>query len=512
MQNIALSNYPLLGAITAREDAFVHIGQGIEVLVPKGAKSGDAWELKLTPFTTPKHLDHTILGHNLFIASNQEILSQIQGNLVVTPNEASATFNIPNTAAKCVQDYRTNMVEAFFNHIFVVRGRTLLWTDLDNVWEWQPHPTNEADFRIIEWESCDATGLARSSDNLYLHFPNAIYEVTYVGKPTIVRITAKVHGIGAVTPRSLVVHNNIQFFIGSDNFYVWSPDVGLNAIGKDVWKKFIAVRGPLNAIWAYVDQRNNEICWVSDSRVWAFNFLEKHWAIYSTDGILDHASSTWTDPTPGIVAGSEWPTIIDKVSVVGLENLWVTENAVVREQRWNDPLTGCISMSIPFLETDDISYEDQHFEKRTDLVLVDAKSQHPWVGLRVRVSGRNFITHGSRWVDCGLWTQRLPQHQLNFPAVSGKVLKFRFELVDCLAWNGLLPNGGLQLNGIHLDIANGEIIMDGRRNDFLGHQFICADGTQSLAEVVAGQRSGFFEINSWGERVILPSEVYGPDK
>jgi hypothetical protein len=86
-------------------------------------------------------------------------------------------------------------------------------------------------------------------------------------------------------------------------------------------------------------------------------------------------------------------------------------------------------------------------------------------------------------------------------------------LVDSLSWNGLLLNGGLQLNGIPLDIANGQIIMDGSREDFLGRQFVTLDGTRTLEEMCAGPKVGFFELNSWGERVDLPPQLaVGPDK
>ena len=514
MQNIALSNYTLPGAITVREDAFAHIGLGVEVLIPKGAKSGDSWELTIEPYRTPLALAFTTQGHDLFITSPSELLSKIQGNLVLTPNETIATINLPNKPATVVPNYRSSMLVSFFNHLFLVRDRTLIWTDLDNVWEWQPAQTNEADFRTLEWESYDSTGLIRCADLLYVHFPNAIYEVTYVGKPTVVRIVAKVHGIGNITPRALVVHNNIQFFIGSDNFYIWSTETGLNAIGRDVWKRFVAIRGDIQDIWSYVDQRNNEICWVSGTRIWAFNFLEKHWSIYSTDGILSHATSPWNPPTPGITTDlPELPSTISPVLPNGVENLWVTEKAICREHRYGEELTKCLPFSQPFLETDDISYEDQHFVKRVDLLMIDARSQHPWVGVRVRISGRDFITHPSRWINCGLWTQQLKQKQIDFPAVAGKVLKFRFELVDSLSWNGLLPNGGLQLNGIPLDIANGQIRMDGSREDFLGRQFGTLDGTQTLEEVCAGPKIGFFELNAWGERVDLPAQLtVGPDK
>jgi hypothetical protein len=517
METRVLSNEFVMNATFTPNDAFVSIGYGIEVMLPKDAKSGDSWVLHIEPYKTPKHLASTVQGKDLFITSEQQILSQIQGNLVLSPNDTKQVVNLPNRAPQAQLNHRSSSLVSFFNHLFLTKGRTLWWTDLDNVWEWLPHPHSEADFRTIEWETENITGLVRSEDKLFVHFPTAIYHVAYVGKPTIINIQGRVHGVGCVTPRALVVHNSIQFFLGSDNFYLWSIDTGLNVIGQDVWKRFVRSRGPLEETWAYIDLRNNEICWVSGDYIWAFNFIEKHWQKYSTDGIVDHASAPWSLPYPAL---DETLSTIDQDQIDGLENLFVTEQAVCREARANDPLVKCLEFSQPYLESDDITYGDLHLVKRCDLVMLDMRTNFPWAGVRVRLSGRDFVSHPSRWVDCGLWTQNHFGKQIDFRAVAGKVLKFRFELEDGLQWNLLLPNGGLSLNGKRLDIANGEIIMNGSRCDFLGRQFQVLNGTQSLGELSSQtignpellNHLGFAELNAWGERVDLPQSLVGPDK
>jgi hypothetical protein len=473
-------------------------------MLPVGAKSGDSWLITIEHFKTPTPLTHTTQGRETYITSSAELLSQLQGNLVSCPNDTKQTFKHHNREPISQPNHRSDMLVSFFNHLFLVKGRTLWWTDLDNPFEWSPHPHNEADFRIIEWETENATGLVRAADKLYLHFPNAIYEVSYVGKPSIVTIVAKVHGIGCITPRALVVHNTVQFFIGTDSFYAWSPETGLASIGQDVWNRFISQRGPLSETWAYVDQRNNEICWVSGPNTWAFNFIEKHWQKYSTDGILSHTSMPWQSPV------GSGPTI-GKDQIDGLENLWVTDGVVCREARAGDDISQCAVMTQPYLESDDITYGDLHFSKRCDLVMLDMRTDFPWLGVRVLLSGRDFVSHPSQWVDCGLWTQELPGKQVDFKTVAGKVLKFRFELVDSLHWDGLLPNGGLSLNGKALDVADGEITMDGSRNDFRGRQFLQLDGTQTIGQT-SEVMLGYAELNAWGERIDLPQTLIGPDK
>lgn len=517
MQTKVLSREFITGAITAPEGCFVSIGQGLEVFVPNGAKSGDEWVIEIKPYKTPVHLAHTQQGRELFVTSERQLLAQINNNLVIFQNDTKQVVNLPNRPPQAQLDHRSNQLVSYFNHLFLVKGRTLWWTDLDNPWEWIPHPHNEADFRKIEWQTQDATGLVQSADKLYLHFPSAIYEIVYVGKPTLVHIVEKVRGLGSVTPRSLVVHNSIQFFMGTDNFYAYSSETGLSAIGQDVWKKFLQLRGPIESTWAYVDQRNNEICWVSGDYMWAFNFLEKHWQKYSAEGIKAQATSAWTLRPSEL---NESLSIIEPDYPDGLENLWVSDGAVMRESRMTDAPEKCVRLQSPMLESDDITYGDLHFVKRCDLMMLDARTEWPWVGFEVWVSGKDYVTHPNAWVFCGLWTQRNRMKQTDFRAVAGKVLKFKFVLRDGFGWNGLLPNGGLSLNGKNLDIANGQIIMDGSRKDFLGRQFICPDGTRTIGELggeligspEVTSRMGFAELNAWGERVDLPQILIGPDK
>ena len=506
MQTKVLTTYPHTNAIAVNSDSFVPIGFGLEVLLPSDAKNGDSWFIDITQYKTNKPLSHTQQNKETIITSEIELISEIQGNLVITPNSTKHVVNLPNRKPINQLDHKSHSIVSFFNHLFLVKGRTLIWSDLDNIWEWQPHPHNEADFRTLEWESNDATGLVRSGDKLYLHFPNAIYEVNYVGKPTVVSIQQRLHGIGAVAPRTIVVHNTIQFFIGTDNFYAYSTESGLSAIGQDVWKEVVLTLGDINKAWAYVDQVNNEICWVLGEYIWAFNFVEKHWCKYSSNGILAHATLPWAEEI------DESATTIEPVKATTIENVFVTSSTVCRNHRFSDGLDQCLEMTVPYLESDDITYGDLHFVKQVDLLMIDARVQFPWTGFRVFVSGKDFVSHPNNWIDCGLWTQEHESKQLDFKRVSGKVLKFKFVLEDGLFWNGLLPNGGLSLNGERLDIANGEIIMDGSRSDFLGRQFTSLDGTTTLGELYDGPKLGFVEFNAWGERVDLPQSLVGPDK
>lgn len=513
MNHIAISPNQHTGATFSKSDFFTPIGYGLEVALPRECNSGDEWLLHIEPLKTDRHLAHTFLTDNLFVASESEILSTVNGNLLFSPNEAVQSVVLPNTPPTIQKNFRSNMIEEFFGHIFVAKGRTLHWTDLHNTWEWTPHPHNEADFREFEWERFNISALVRLGDSLFVHFPNAFYEVVYTGKPTIIRMEAKVHGVGCVTPRALVAHTTIQFFLGPDNFYLWSPYHGLQVIGQDIWHKFIKDNTDSSKVWSFVNKKHNEICWVTDNFIWAFNFEEKHWQKYSKDSLSDQTSVSWTNnPLTINNSPADTDSVIEEVFPNMIENISVLPNAICRDHRGTEELSACVEMTVPFLESDDIDYGDLHFVKKVDLMMIDARGEYPWMGFKLEISGRDYVTEKPRWKDCGFWTQWLPGRQLDFWAVPGKVLKFRFTLQDSLNWNGILPNGGLSLDGKKLDIANGQIIMNGERDDFFGCQFLSPDGTMNCDGQQFVQSVNMFELNAFGERVDLPETLVGPDK
>ncbi len=500
MKTQILSTAHVAGALPGSEDAFTPIGFGLEVAIPKEAKSGDFWELSITPLKVNENLAHTHLGGDVFVSNNQELLSQIKGNLLQTGVQENSTHDWKDTSRSLI-NHRSTKIATYFNHIFIAHGKTLWWTDLDNYWNWYPATDSEADFRILDWEKDNITALCLLNEILYIHFPHTIYECTYVGKPTIVRLLNRVTGAGAISSRACVSTKNAMFFLGVENFYIWSPDVGLKEIGQEVWKKFTEQAVDITTTWAYHDKRNNEICWVNNNIAWAFNYIEGHWAKYSTNSALDHTTALWHRDFNNI-ATAETSLTIEPDHWAGIENLWVGCFGVARDARYGDGLGERLPLETPFLETDDVTYGDIHSYKTTDLVVVDAEVEEPWVGVKVLVGGKKRVTEATTWQDCGVWDESM-EHK-DFVAVAGKVLRFRFELVhDLICADGsMTANGGQQLTGKRVDLYDGHVKLDGSKTL---HE-------ASYYENVASGRDWFCEIYAWGERVNLPDRLVGPDK
>jgi hypothetical protein len=500
MKQVILSEHTLPNSAPARTDGFAAIGYGLEVCIPEGAQNGDSWEISIEPLKIENPVASTILGQDVFISNAQELLSVIRGNLLQCGCSDYGTHDFRDKS-NIHLNHRSDKIATYFNHIFLAIGRTLWWTDLDNYWNWYPAVDSEADFRILEWEKDEITAITTVNDVLFIHFPQSIYECTYVGKPTVVRILRRVTGAGSINSRSLIATKSAMFFLGLENFYIWSVDVGLKEIGQEVWKKFLAASADLQSTWAYHDVRNHEICWVNNSLIWAFNYIEGHWQKYSADGIRAHCTTPYHSAFTSISCGDTDSTI-EPDRWEGVENLWVGCWGVAREAKLVDPMAGRLKMETPYLESDDLTYGDIHSYKTTDLVVLDAELKHPWSGIRVLVCGKKRVSQETVWTDAGVWLQTM-EHK-DFVSVAGKALRFRFEFVDDLikADGSLTLNGGQRLNGKRLDLLDGTVKLDGTK-----HPHVAAD----YEDTSDGVR-WFGEVYAWGERTNLPEKLVGPDK
>ncbi len=167
---------------------------------------------------------------------------------------------------------------------------------------------------------------------------------------------------------------------------------------------------------------------MSGEVIWAFNYLEKHWQKYDSNGAIAHATVPWYPNPP--TADEADTALINRVYPIGLENLWITPSGVVREQRWDDDLADCLAYSNPYLETDEISYGDNHFHKKVDLIFIDCDYDYPWHGVDASVSVNNYVSERTRWVKVGHLDkfQHGSLQQVDFLARSGRNSLLTFPL------------------------------------------------------------------------------------
>ena len=173
----------------------------------------------------------------------------------------------------------------------------------------------------------------------------------------------------------------------------------------------------------------------------------------------------------------------------------------MRDARECDDVARVLPLETPYLESDDFTYGDIHSYKTTDLVVLDFELAEPWSGVKVSVAGKKRITETTNWVEAGVWEEG--KEHLDFPAVAGKALRYRFELVSNLptANGSFILNGGQRLDGNRLDLLNGSVRLDGSTAPHEASYYAETEEKKRFAEVYA-----------WGERVNLPERLVGPDK
>lgn len=502
---------------SASRNTFIPISMGYEAVFPQDLTVGDSWIMQVFPLTAPIGVRHVAVQHTLgrcdhYFTSPQTSLTRLSGNtaievynsrLIHTPQNFAAEVSYPNLKARDI--------EQAFGHLIIPDGNTIRWSDLNSPWLWSPDTSNEADYRILDWECGEITAVVRVNDQIFIHFPTAKYLMSYIGKPAIFNISQQTHGTGAISPTVVIAHKNSQFFIGLDNFYQTHPVDGDIPIGEPVWKRFTEECVEPTATWTYVDQANREICWVYKTeegfnRILAFNYVERHWARYSANDILDHISilsykfqlNEEVDP----------PVYERTDTVVGYESRWLTANSVLRDVRPGDDIGDILPFEQPFLETDHFTYGDIFNTKDVDLISFDSQYSLPWSGWDIKVSAKQRVTEDSEYEDFGLW--RMGMHHSDSTTKAGHTLQFKFLLNS-----EILEDGFIVGEGKTWDDTLFVFLWDGSYNADL------ANGLPlRIEEYVGWTGLGLNKVNpdfacvlyAWGERVNLPDTDVGPDK
>lgn len=489
---------------------FVELIDGIEVIIPENAKPGDRWDIIIEPFKEEKHLTSVCLGDSTYVSNNQRLLSEIKGNLVQTHRSTLETEGWSDLASKTTEDLRTNLIAVHYNHIFTARGRTLYWTDLDDVWNWYPRPQNEADFRVLEWECDDITAIAVVNDVLFIHFPTSVYTCEYTGKPAIVRISQRNEGHGSITHRALTVHKNSQFYMGVDNFYQWSPVEGIIPIGEEIWKRII--NPDISEIFSYVDRVNKEIHWVIGDFIWAFNYVERHWSRYTAASALDQTTIPITN-SESLQTSLESGSRTERHQSKGLYNIWCSDTGLMRKFQDGESINTTVSRAQPYLVSDEQTYGDIFGEKDTDKVVVDGAYGIGYDGFIIEVSAKKYVSDPDVFRKFDHWRHERLFKQADSVKHSGRSLKFKFTVADNIArWDeSYIAEGQLIFEGLTLPVWNGKIKMDGCDQMQYLHIGLWDGGTN----YINGQMRldlNQFRLYAWGERVMLPQAEVGEDK
>jgi hypothetical protein len=99
------------------------------------------------------------------------------------------------------------------------------WSDQENPYQWVPDITNQSgEFRLTHG-SYIVTSLTSRQENL-VWTDSAVYSMQYLGAPYVWSFNLLMDNISIVSPNSVVMANDIVYWMGVDKFYMYSGKVG----------------------------------------------------------------------------------------------------------------------------------------------------------------------------------------------------------------------------------------------------------------------------------------------
>ncbi len=164
--------------------------------------------------------------------------------------------------ARYIAQIRDWVVLAYTNDGTVAPSR-VQWSAFNNPEIWTANVALQSGNQTL-YEGGQITGLAEVAGQGLVISQNAIHAMTYVGPPVTWRFDRLAHNVGCKIPGSVAAHRDRVYFIGESDFWVFTPQVGLQSLGAEkVARYFLAdVEDQyLERVSAAVDPIRNYVVW-----------------------------------------------------------------------------------------------------------------------------------------------------------------------------------------------------------------------------------------------------------
>jgi hypothetical protein len=160
------------------------------------------------------------------------------------------------------------------------------WSDQESITTWVPQATNQAGNYRLSYGSTIVTAI-QTRQEIIIFTDSAIYSQQYIGPPYVWGFQQMAADISIISPNSVVVANNIVFWMGIDKFYFYNGTAQTlpSALRKYVFENInlaqsYQVFGGLNEgfseiWWFYVSMNSSND--TIDSYI-IYNYLDQSWA------------------------------------------------------------------------------------------------------------------------------------------------------------------------------------------------------------------------------------------
>jgi hypothetical protein len=195
------------------------------------------------------------------------------------PQQVSQIFTDPNaiTIALGANGYNPTNFNTTYDPLLV------RWSDQNNPYEWVPATYNQAGSNHLANGSYLVTGRSTRQENL-IWTNSALYSMQYVGPPYIYSFNPLATNISIASPNAAITVNNISYWMGVDQFYIYSGSVQpLPCTLRDFVFENISVQ-QLDQVVCGVNNAFHEIWWSypspgskSNDTYVVYNYLENVW-------------------------------------------------------------------------------------------------------------------------------------------------------------------------------------------------------------------------------------------
>ena len=157
------------------------------------------------------------------------------------------------------------------------------WSDQENPFEWVPAVTNQSGEFRLSHGSYIMAGLPTRQENL-IWTDSALYTMKYLGPPYVWGFDILSNNISVMSPNSMVVANNVAYWMGVDKFYTYNGRVDVLPcalrqyifadLNKDqAFQVFAGQNEAYNEIWWFYCSGNSSVI----NKYVIYNYLDNVW-------------------------------------------------------------------------------------------------------------------------------------------------------------------------------------------------------------------------------------------
>lgn len=264
-----------------------------------GAWNSSGWGLAATSgVTTPlrlwnahnygQNLIYGPRGGPIYFWDASNLPTNYSNRGVLLSNVAGAS-NVPNFQNELIISDTARFVLAFgTNEISapnVLDPLLIRWSDQEDPLQWTPAITNQAGSIRLSSGSKIIAAISTKQE-IVVFTDSSVYSMQYVGPPYVFNLSQLADNVSVMSPHSMVVANNIVYWMGADKFYMYSGRVEtlpcalrayiFNDINFDQKDQIISGtnEGFTELWWFYCSASNTT---ATPDRYVIFNHLDRAW-------------------------------------------------------------------------------------------------------------------------------------------------------------------------------------------------------------------------------------------